>query len=82
MSTGIKVSVSDPYSLNPDPANNLNPDQDPVPDPGPSYFLPLFEIFFKLLISYKYRYRIIFSHQKKSIEKQNVVKSHKNKIIL
>ena len=56
MSTGIKVSVSDPYSLNPDPANNLNPDQDPVPDPGPSYFLPLFEIFLKLLISYKYRY--------------------------
>ena len=34
---------------------------------------------------YKYGtvpYRIIFSHQKKSIEKQNVVKSHKNKIIL
>ena len=29
------VSVSDPYSLNPDPAKNLNP------DPDPSYFLTL-----------------------------------------
>ena len=33
-------SVSDPYSCNPDPAKNLNP------DPDPSYFLPLSEIFF------------------------------------
>ena len=35
-------SVSGPYSLNPDPTKNLNPD--PVPDP--SYFLTLSEIFF------------------------------------
>ena len=33
------ISVSDPYSSNPDPAKILNPD--PVPDPDPSYFLPL-----------------------------------------
>ena len=30
-------SVSDPYSLNPDPAENLNPDPDP--DPG-KFFSP------------------------------------------
>ena len=30
-------SVSDPYSLNPDPAKNLNPDPDP--DPG-KFFSP------------------------------------------
>ena len=34
----LKSSVSDPYSLNPDPAKNLNPD--------PSYFFPLSEFFF------------------------------------
>ena len=43
-------SVSDPYSLNPDPDKNLNPDPvpDPAPDPAPdpSYFLTLSEIFF------------------------------------
>ena len=40
------ISVSDPYSLNPDtdPAKNLNPD--------PSYFLPLSD-FFLLLHNYK-----------------------------
>ena len=34
-------SVSDPYSLNPDPdlAKNLNPDPDPDPDPG-KFFSP------------------------------------------
>ena len=55
------ISVSDPYSLNPDPdlAKNLNPD--------PSYFLQLSEFFLKLLISLR------FSYQKKSIERQNVV---------
>ena len=64
----VKVSVSDPYSLNPDPdpAKNLNPDPDPVPDP--SYFLPLSEFFFYYFII------IRFSYQKKSIEGQNVVK--------
>ena len=31
----IKISVSDPYSLNPDQ------------DPDPSYFLPVSELFFK-----------------------------------
>ena len=46
-------SVSDPYSCNPDPAKNLNPDLDP------SYFLPLSEIFF--ITSYVI---IRFSHQK------------------
>ena len=31
----VYISVSDPYSLNPDPdpAKNLNPDPDPDPDP-------------------------------------------------
>ena len=33
-------SVSDPYSSDPDPAKNLNP------DPDPSYFLPLSEFIF------------------------------------
>ena len=58
------TSVSDPYSsnLDPDPAKNLNP------DPDPSYFLPLSEIFFYYFII------IRFSHQKKSIKRQNVVK--------
>ena len=56
----VMFSVSDPYSLNSDPV--------PDSDPDPSYFLPLSEIFFKLLIC------IRFSHQKKSIKKQNVVK--------
>ena len=32
------TSVSDPYSLNPDPAKNLNPDPDPDPDPDPGKF--------------------------------------------
>ena len=32
-------SVSDLYSLNPDPAKNLNPDPDPDPDPG-KFFSP------------------------------------------
>ena len=41
---GAEISVSDPYSSNPDPAKNLHPD--PVPDPVPSYFLPLYEFFF------------------------------------
>ena len=47
--------VSGPYSSNadPDPAENLNPDPVPDPDlvPFPSYryFLPLSDIFFKLL---------------------------------
>ena len=64
----VPPSVSDPYSLNPDPvpARNLNPD--PVPDPDPSYFLPLSEFFFNYFII------IRFSYQKKSIEWQNVVK--------
>ena len=35
-----KISVSDPDSLNPDPAKDLNP------VPGPSYFLTISEIFF------------------------------------
>ena len=34
----LLASVSDPYSLNPDPAKNLNFD--------PSYFLTISEIFF------------------------------------
>ena len=34
----LLASVSDPYSLNPDPAKNLNSD--------PSYFLTISEIFF------------------------------------
>ena len=56
----LKFSVSDPYSLNPDPAKNLNPDL--------SYFLTLSEK--------KFNYFLIirFSHQKKSIERKNVVK--------
>ena len=33
----LRDSVSDPYSLNPDPAKNLNPDPDP--DPG-KFFSP------------------------------------------
>ena len=33
----VSYSVSDPYSLNPDPAKNLNPDPDP--DPG-KFFSP------------------------------------------
>ena len=50
-------SVSDPYSLNPDPdlAENFNPD--------PSYFLPLSETNF-----FNYFIVIRFSYQKKSIE--------------
>ena len=63
-------SVSDPYSLNPDPAKNLNPDLDPIPDPDPSYFLPLSEFFFFLLHNFN---SLRFSHQKKLIERQNVV---------
>ena len=43
--TCIIFSVSDPYSSNPDPAKNRNPD--------PSYFLPLSE-FFYLLHNYKF----------------------------
>ena len=39
------ISVSDPFSLNPDPAKNLNPD--------PSYFLTLSEKNLKLLNDYK-----------------------------
>ena len=33
----VIISVSDPYSLNPDPdpAKNLNPDPEPDPDPDP-----------------------------------------------
>ena len=31
----------DPYSLNPDPVKNLNPEPDPVQDPDPSCFLTL-----------------------------------------
>ena len=60
----LDPSVSDPYSLNPDQgqAKNLNPD--------PSFFLPLSEK--KILI------RIRISHQKKSIERQNVVKVTKS----
>ena len=52
--TSVEASVSDPYSLNPDPAKNLNPDS--------SYFLPLSEkkIYYFIIIR--------FSHQKKSIE--------------
>ena len=57
-------------NLDPAPAKNFNPDPDPVPDPDPSYFLPLSEFFFKLLISTGIR----FSLQKKSIERQNVLK--------
>ena len=49
-SSGKVHSVSDPYSLNPDPDKNLNPDPvpDPAPDPAPDprYFLTLSEIFF------------------------------------
>ena len=61
-------SVSDPMSSNlvPDPAKNLNPDPGPVPDP--SYFLPLSDFFLLL-----HTVLIRFSHQKKSIRRQNVV---------
>ena len=45
--TSVEASVSDPYSLNPDPAKNLNP------DPSHRYFLPVSEFFFKLLHNYK-----------------------------
>ena len=54
-----KSSVSDPYSLNPDPAKILNP------EPDPSYFLPLSDFFLFIIIR--------FSHQKKSIKRQNNV---------
>ena len=66
--TTLIISVSNPYSLNPDPAKNLNPNQDP------SYFLTLSEFFFlhNFIITR-------FSHQKKSIEKFNVEKSLKSK---
>ena len=58
----VESSVSDPYSLNPDPdpAKNLNP------DPDNSYFLPLSEIFFKLLHNYK-----IFSSNVVKVAKKN-----------
>ena len=63
----LVTSVSDPYSFNPDPAENLN--TDPVPDPDPSYwyFSTLYEKKLKLLYNY-------ISHQKKSIERWNVAK--------
>ena len=38
----LRSSVSDLYSLNPDPAKNLNPD----PGPDTSNFLPISEFFF------------------------------------
>ena len=41
----LLASVSDPYSLNPDPAKNLNSD--------PSYFLTISENKLKLLHKYK-----------------------------
>ena len=57
----MESSVSYPYSLNPDPAKNLNPY--PVPDLEPSYFLTLSE-------EEKNYFMIIrFSHQKKSIKR-------------
>ena len=59
----ILISDSDPYSLNPDPAKNLNP------NPDQSYFLTLWKE-----IKLNYFIIIRFSHQKKSIEKKNVVK--------
>ena len=39
-SNSVLLSVSDPYSLNPepDPAKNLNPDPDPDPDQDPGKF--------------------------------------------
>ena len=56
-------SVSDPYSLNPDPANNLNS------DPDPSYLLTLSKK------NFLHNFIITrFSHQQKSIGRQNVVK--------
>ena len=60
-----KDSVSEPHSWNSDPdtAKNLNPD--------PSYFLTLYENNINLLIITGIR----LSHQKKSIERYNVVKS-------
>ena len=51
----VPSSVSDPYSLNTDPAKNPNP------DPDPSYFLTLSDIFFLNFIITR------FFHQKKSI---------------
>ena len=58
--------------MNTDPAKNLNPDpdlEDVNPDPDPSYFLTLSE---KIKLN---SYLIIkFSRQKKSIERQNVLK--------
>ena len=56
--SGTVPSVSDPCSLNLDPAKNLNS----VPVPDQSYFLPLSEFFLNYFII------IRFSHQKKSIE--------------
>ena len=37
----MDTSVSDPYSLNPDPAKNLNADPDPDPDPDAGKFFSL-----------------------------------------
>ena len=50
------VSVSDPYSLNPDPAKIMNP------YPVPSYFFKYLKKIQNFFIIFR------FSHQKKSIE--------------
>ena len=50
------TSVSNPYSLNADPAENLNPD----PDPSCFLTLPEFTVIF---------FVIMLNHQRKSIER-------------
>ena len=62
-------------SSDPDPARNLDPDPGRRPlDPDPSSFLTISK---NIVLNYLIIIR--FSHQKKSIERNNVVKS---KIIL
>ena len=71
-------SVSDPYSSNPDPAKNLNPDL----DPDRPWIQILAISLHYLKINLNYFIIISFYHQKKSIKRKNVVVPKKESYVM